>query len=291
MMNALAACFILIGSIFLSLDMILPFIIPPSTNFYIDFVSIHSQLIFPLELMGIIFVCIGLVVFLLRSWQTGTSMFHDLPNSRVVPLIHSRNQGLDPDASFMKGIRLDLEVIRAKGKLIKDTGGGFRIGGHGCRRTYETIGFTVPEWLSEYLHKIKDKYGLKNSDEFRGLRKSLKLLDESKDKETQLKTILLLKPIMESPVHKKALLAMSWKSLKDMDEALFDGVTHNGDEVELFIDSATPNEQDILEHQTFLNAMDRQHRYRDGGATDWGKWMPWIIIMLIVVAMIFMMTK
>jgi hypothetical protein len=222
-------------------------------------------------------------------------MFNDLPSGRTVPLIHSRNQGLDPDASFIRGKRLDLEVIRAKDKLFKDTGGGFRIAGHGCRRTYETIGFTVPEWLSAYLHTIKKKYGLKNSDEFRDLRKALKTLDDSKDcketKEQQLEKIELLKPILQDEAKKKVLLEMDFKQLKEMGELLYDGVTHNGDEIELFIDCATPNEQDVLEHQTFINAMDRTHRYRDSGSIDWGKYMPWIIIMLVILAAIFMMTK
>lgn len=291
MINAVCGIFIMMGTVFLSLDMIIPFMLPPSNDFYVQFVTMHSQIIFPLELMGVVFVGIGLGLFLIRSWQTGSGMFNDLPSGRVVPLIHSRNQGLDPDASFMKGTRLDLEVIRAKDKLIKDAGGGFRIAGHGCRRTYETIGFTVPEWLSSYLHQIKSKYGLKNSDEFRDLRKELKLLDPKKDKETQLKDIPLLKPIMESQKYKQVLLAMPWEQLQNMEELIFDGVTHNGDEVELFIDCATPNEQDILQHQTFLNAMDRTHRYRDGGAVDWGKYMPWIIIMLVILAAIFMLTK
>jgi hypothetical protein len=288
MINALSGLFILLGTIFLSLDIIIPFVLPLTNNFYMEFVMMHAQLIMPLELMGIVFVGIGVAVFMVRSWQTGTSMFHDLPTGRTVPLIHSRNQGLDPDASFIRGKRLDLEVIRSKDKLFKDAGGGFRIAGHGCRRTYETIGFTVPEWLSAYFHEIKKKYGLKNSDDFKELRAALKILDEKGDKEQQLQNIKLLGPIMQDEAKKKILLEMSFKQLKNMEELLFDGVTHNGDEVELFMDCATPNEQDVLEHQTFINAMDRTHRYRDTGS---GKYMPWIIIMLVILAAIFMMTK
>lgn len=295
MINALSACFIVLGAVFLSLDLIIPFIIPASNNFYLEFVMIHAQMIFPIELMGLVFIGIGLGVFLIRSWQTGSGMFNDLPSSKTVPLIHSRNQGVDPDASFMKGKRLDLEVIRTKNKLFKDVGGGFRIAGHSVRRTYETIGFTVPEWLSAYFHDIKIKYGLKNSDEFRELRQQLKTLNDSKyaaeTKEQQLNKIELLKPVLKDEKKKQVLLSMDWKQLKNMEELLFDGVVHNGDEVELFIDCATPNEQDVLEHQTFINAMDRTKRYRDTGMTDWGKFMPWIIIGMFALAVIFLLAK
>jgi hypothetical protein len=72
---------------------------------------------------------------------------------------------------------------------------------------------------------------------------------------------------------------------------LFDGITHNGDEVELFIDSATPNEQDVLEHQTFLNEMDRMRRYRDRGEVNWGQYVIPFVFLLIGAALAFMMLK
>jgi hypothetical protein len=54
MINALSGLFILLGTIFLSLDIIIPFILPITNDFYMEFVMIHAQLILPLELMGIV---------------------------------------------------------------------------------------------------------------------------------------------------------------------------------------------------------------------------------------------
>ena len=75
---------------------------------------------------------------------------------------------------------------------------------------------------------------------------------------------------------------MDWQELRRMEELLLDGVVHNGEEVELFIDSATPNEQDILERQTFVNEMERHNRYKDPCDMDFGKWVPTIIILILV---------
>jgi hypothetical protein len=225
-------------------------------------------------------------------------MFMDLPSSKIVPLIHSRVRGRDPDAKFIKGKRVDLEIIRAPHKVFKDAGGGFRILGHSCRRTYETIGFTVPDWISEYFNKLKNKYCIRNSDEWRQLRQDLLELNPNQKcietlpdgseierlatKEEQLREIKYLEPIMNDPEKKQELLDMNWQQLQRMEELLFDGVVHNGEEVELFIDSATPNEQDILERQTFVNELERHNRYKDPGELNFGKWVPTIIILILV---------
>jgi len=256
---------------------------------------------FPIRLMGLVFVFIGVFVLAVRILPGGLSMFMDLPNSRTVPLIHSRVRGQDPDAKFLKGKRVDLEIIRAPNKTFKDVGGGFRILGHSCRRTYETIGFTVPDWVSDYFHKIKNKWLVKNSDEWRKLREDLQSLDPDKEfveeievngvkqelkrkmtKEQQLRQIKYLDPLLNDPKKKAELLAMDWQELRRMEELLFDGITHNGEEVELFIDSATPNEQDILERQTFVNELERHNRYKDPGEMDFGKWVPWIVILILI---------
>jgi len=294
MIFAFSVMFILLGMLFLISDWFFP-----ATD-AATLASVYS-LTFPIRLMGLMLLIIGLIVIAVRLVPHGLNLFMDLPSEKMVPLIHSRVRGKDPDAKFMRGRRVDLEIIRAKNKVFKDVGGGFRIMGHSCRRTYETIGFTVPDWLSAYFQKIRDKYLVRNSDDWRDLRESLKGLDENKtvtksiqidgisqeitskvSKEAQLREIKYLEPIMNDPEKKKALLDMDWNALRRMEELLFDGIVHNGEEVELFIDSATPNEQDILERQTFLNEMERHKRYKDPGEFDFGKWVPTIIILILI---------
>lgn len=294
MIFAVSMLFLFMGLFFMICD----WFYPAST--VLQLANIYS-LTFPIRIMGVMFFIIGVMVLAVRIVPSGLSMFMDLPNSKLVPLIHSRVKDRDPDAKFMKGRRVDLEIIRAPNKTFKDAGGGFRIMGHSCRRTYETIGFTVPDWLSEYFHRIREKYNIKDSDEWRELKKKLKELDENKtvtqeitidgkketyekklSKEEQLKNIECLQSVMNDPYKKKVLLDMDWDELRQLEELLFDGKTHNGDDVELFIDSATPNEQDVLERQTFVNELERHNRYKDPGEINFGKWVPYIIIMILV---------
>lgn len=286
--------FILGGTLLLVCDWFFPVSTP------LQLATIYSMT-FPIRLMGIILVIIGVMVLAIRMVPHGLTMFMDLPSERTVPLIHSRVRGKDPDAKFMRGKRVDLEIIRAKNKVFKDAGGGFRIMGHSCRRTYETVGFTLPDWLSAYFQKSKSKYLVRTSDEWRELRKQLSSLNPNKtvtktieidgvpqkisskmSKEAQLMEIEFLESAMSDPKKKEELLELSWRELKGMEELLFDGIVHNGEEVELFIDSATPNEQDILERQTFINELERHNRYKDPGDFDFGRWVPTIVILLLV---------
>jgi len=285
MLFGLGMLFLILGLLFSSFDMFLP-------SYPIELML----LVFAMRIFGLMFSFLGLILIGIRGISTGANIWMDLPSDKWINLIHSHIRGSDPDAKFMRAKRLDLETIKCKNKLFKDVGGGFRIAGHSCRRTYETIGFTVPDWLSAYFHNIKEKYGLTNSDEFRELKTKLKLLTDPKKPpftniEDQLKEITLLKPIMADEEKKQKLLNMSLKELKNLEYVFYDGVTHNGDGVELFIDSATPNEIDLLEGQTFLNEMERQKNYKNRGQTDWVKYMPWLIIMMFAAVIVIMILK
>jgi hypothetical protein len=281
MLVAIGIIFLMLGILFSSFDIFLP-----------TYTQEMLMMIFAMRIFGMMFEFLGLVIIGARAFGTGANIWMDLPSDKWINLIHSHIRGKDPDAKFMKARRLDLETLKCKNKLFKDVGGGFRIGGHSSRRTYETIGFTMPDWLSEYFHKVKEDFGLTNSDEFRALKTALKLLTDPKKPpfksiEEQLKEIELLKPIMKDEVNKHALLDMDINKLKNLEYIFYDGITHNGDEVELFIDSATPNEIDLLSGQTILNELRRNINYNKGQGTDWGKWMPWLIVLMIgaVVAM------
>jgi hypothetical protein len=285
MIFALGMLFLIIGLLLSSFDIFLP-----------SYPRELLILVVGLRIMGLMFNFLGVIIIGMRIMGTDISMFMDLPTDKHINLIHSHIRGTDPDTKFIKARRLDLETLRSKKKLFKDVGGSFRIAGHSCRRTYETIGFTVPDWLSHYFNKIKETYGLVNSDEFKELKEQLKLLSDPRNApfktiEEQLKEIKLLKPIMEDMEKRQVLLDMDIKQLRDLEFMFYDGVSHNGDGVELFIDSATPNELDILEGQTFMNEMDRQKMYRDKGTTDWMKYMPWMIIMMFAAVIVIMIMK
>jgi hypothetical protein len=290
MIFAVSILLMIAGAIMLFIDVLVPFMIPVGT-----YEQLVSQLIgtVPIQLMGMVLFFVGLVVLAVRGIPL--SMFMDLPNSKIVPLVHSRIADRDPDAQFLKGKRLDLETIKAKNKIFKDAGGGFRIMGHSCRRTYETIGFTVPDWLSSYFHEIKEAFMVKNSDEWRELSDALKgikqpgnylnelgIVEKTPSLEEQLKSIKVLEPVVNDPDKLSYLVGLGWRNLQKLELQLYDGICHNGDGVELFIDSATPNELDVLEHQTFLNDKDRDRNYADVSPVDWGKIGPWIIMIILI---------
>lgn len=285
MIFAVGMIFLMVGLLLSSFDIFLP-----------PYPVQYMMLVVALRIFGLMASFIGVMLIGMRVSGTGISMFMDMPSDKYINLIHSHIRGTDPDTRFLRARRLDLETLRAKKKLFKDVGGSFRISGHSCRRTYETIGFTVPDWLSHYFNKIKLNYGLSNSDEFKELKEQLKSITDpmqplSRTMEEQLRDIKLLKPIIEDKIKKQVLLDMGYKQLRDLECMFYDGITHNGDEVELFIDSATPNELDILEGQTFMNEMDRQKNYRDKGGGDWMKYMPWLIIMMFASVIVIMIMK
>jgi len=264
---------IIIGMLLMILDMM----IPPTL--------IGDPLMFMMfKIMGVGFSSIGIMIVAGRIFQTGVGPFLDLPNTSRVILMHQR-RGKTPNARFIPAKLDDLEYIRSKNKIFKDTGGGFRICGHDVRRTHEMISFDMPDWLTQYFYQIKQKYGVNGSDEFKQLQKKLHELkppiENTLTLEEQLKKIELLKPIMDKPTYKQVLLDMDYTQLRNMEQLLFDGQVHHAEEAESFIESATPNELSVLEKQKFLNEKMEEKHYKDVGEHNFGQWIGPIVILMI----------
>jgi len=235
-------------------------------------------------MMGLGIAAIGVMILGARIHQTGVGPFIEIPNTRRVILMHQR-RGKNPNTYFMTGRLEDLEFIRTKNKVFKDTGGGFRVAGHDVRRTHEVVCHDIPEWLSQYFYQIKERYGVKDSIEFNQLRKQLKALKQPipgvMNIEQQLEQIPLLKPVMDNQQLRGELLKLNFLQLQKMEELLYDGVTHHGEEAETFIESATPNELDALEKQKFLNDKMEERNYRAVGEHNIGQWIgPALLLMV-----------
>lgn len=271
MILALGGILIVFGIIFLGLDMFIP--VP---------IELYP-LIFTFKFIGIMLAPLGLMLIAGRAYQTGVNLFLDLPNSKQAILIHQR-RGKHPNASIISGKLTDLEFIRSKNKMFKDTGGGFRIAGHDVRRTHETVCHDIPEWLGQYFHQIKKKYGVKNSDQLHKLYDQLRMLNAEEPAEDQLKKIELLNPIMQDEKKKQFLLDMKLQDLHHMAELIYDGSIIHMEDVEEFIESATPNELDALEKQEFLNEIMREKNYSDPGEFNFSKWFPYITTLILVSA-------
>jgi len=248
-------------------------------------IQLPLAIMFTMKIMGLGFFAIGMMILGGRIMVTGVGPFIEIPNTQRVILMHQR-RGKNPNTKFLTAQLDDLEYIRSKNKIFKDTGGGFRIAGHDVRRTHEMISFDIPEWLSQYFYQVKDRYGTHNSEEWKELRNELKNLKQPLEgvmtMEQQLNRIKLLKPIMDNPVKKKVILDMELEDLQNMTELTYaDGITHHGEEVEEFIESATPNELSVLEKQKYLNDKMEEKHYKEPGEVNWGKFVPYILMLML----------
>lgn len=251
-----------LGMIFTTVDLFVP---------AVD--AATAQFIGVSNLFGLMFLVIGIIVLGVRIGQTGVSAFLDMPSSGHVISFHQR-RGKNPNKRIMRGKLLDLDYIKTKDKLFKDTGGGFRVAGHDCRNTHESIGFDIPDWLTDYFHKSKKLFNTHNHDQFKTMVKQLHALKKPSDTEIdkdmfvrQLNNISLLEPIMKDDELKKEFLAMGFEKIRDLGVLCCDGITHHGEEVEEFIESATPNDIDTLVKQKYLNDRMKQQNYKEPGTS------------------------
>jgi hypothetical protein len=270
----------MLGVVLGFLDMFIP----------IQILGLPPIAVFSFRIMGLFFICISAFILMARLQQTGAYLFADVPSKNHVILLHSR-RGKNPNAVFLKGILMDLEFIRSKNKIFKDTGGGTRICGHDVRFTHETIAHDIPLWLGEYLHKIKTRYNIHNHEELRDLYKQLKELKQPipgvMSLEDQLNQIVELQNILKNPERKQSLLKLSVEDLHHMAETLVDGQTIHMEDAESFIESATPNELDSLMTQDAAHQFLRFKGYRDPGDINFAKWIPLMMMLMIGAALAF----
>lgn len=258
MIFGVSVILIFLGIMGLSMDLFIP-AVNPST----------AQLVGMGNIFGLLFCLLGLIVLAVRIYQTRISPLLDMPSSDKVICFHHR-RGNNPNVSVISGKLMDLEYIKSKDKLFKDTGGGFRIAGHDCRNTHETIAFDLPEWLMDYFHKIKTRYGVRNREEFKDLMDvvgDIRSSDTSIILEQKLRDADLLRPIMNDDRKKEAILELGAEKIRHLEEVCCDGKSHHHEEIEDFIESATPNELDALVKQSYLNDRMKEQNYRDPGST------------------------
>lgn len=264
---------IMIGLVFSCFDIFIPLPLP---NFII--------LVF--RILGMALVFIGLFFFDVKINQTMVDSFLDPVSVNNVKLIHQR-RGKNPNVKILNGKLLDLEHIKTKNKIFKDTGGGFRWAGHDVRRTHETIFHDLPEWLGQYFYQIKNRYmvdDLKKLHELWDKLRDLQPPDECmKTIRQQLEEIPELYEIMKDPKKRNDLLSLSLKELRNMSELLYDGQIIHMEEVENFLEGTTPNELDSFMTQNTAHKFLQFKNYSDTGNVDWAKWAP-VMAMLFLAA-------
>jgi len=256
------------GTILLGID----FFIPTGTPVPI----MPAMMVFSFRLIGFMLTFSGLVILFIRIYQVGVHLFINPVNPKRVILIHQR-RGKHPNAKFISGKLEDLEHISCKNKLFKDTGGGFRIAGHDVRRTHETICHDIPEWLGQYFHQIRERYGVDNLEQLNELYKKLKDLKDKKD------LVDIIDPDIITDEQRKYLITdMKIEDLRNMAEILYDGKVIHMEDAEEFIASATPNELDSWVGQKFTHRMMQFKSYHaPGAAVDWKTWIPLMIVLFV----------
>jgi len=235
-----------------------------------------APMVFMNRMLGAVFIGVGLVFLLSRGFSTGAFLLMDLPKPGKVLLFHQR-RGKNPNTKIISGKLKDLEYIKTKGKVFKDTGNGFRLSGHDCRRTHEMIAFDIPDWLGEWFNQVKRKYLVENRTDLYELYEgfqSLSPCDTEAEAVAQLEEIESLRPLLNNPEKKKWLLGQDLDTLQHLSETLWDGRVVRMEDVEEFIESATPNELDALVKQEYLNDVMRDRNYSDPGEINWGRWLP-----------------
>ncbi|NIQ88076.1 MAG: hypothetical protein GWN93_02895 [Deltaproteobacteria bacterium] len=241
-----------------------------------------------LQLMGLGLCFIGVMIIGARSYQTGAGMWMDIPAKDTVINIHSGISGkrLDPNAKFFKCKDIGLGILKAKKKVFKDTGGGFRIHGHDVRRTHEKIGADISEWLGEYLHQCRKRFKLRNDKEMKELYEQLRRLHEpipGMSIMDQLENIKILEPALKDERCRNEISKMNIDELRNMTMYLFDGETVHMEDVENFIKLASPNELDTwIQQEISLNELEKKTYREPGPAIDWNKWLPALGMFMII---------
>ena len=267
--------FLLAGSILMFPEMVFPFKLLP-------------QVIFGMKIIGLIIIWSGGCLLVARLIQTGAGYFTALPTPGTFIDIHTRR---GRNARIKKGKLTDLEHLQTKGKLYKDTGGGFRISGHDIRVTHETIDHNIPSDIAQYIYLIKKKYQVNGIKELKALSKELKNLHKPVANvmtlEQQLENIPELEALMQNQEKKKLLLDMDLEHLQNMSELLYDGQIIHYEDYERFTESTAPNELDSFVEKHVNHRLRQNQSYTSVSGVDWGKWAPTIFMGLIVGAIAF----
>jgi len=241
-------------------------------------------LVLSLRIIGMILCFVGIILLDVRVTQSMVGSLIDPVSAGRVKLIHQR-RGKHPNVKILNGKLMDLEHIKTKNKIFKDTGGGFRWAGHDIRRTHETVFHELPEWLGQYFYQIKNKYMVSDLKSLSSLYNRLRNLqhpDECmKTIRQQLEEIPELREVMKDSKKRGDLLSMSLKELKNMSELLYDGQIIHMEEVESFLEGTTPNELDSFMTQNTAHKFLQFRNYTEPNNIDWARWAP-------VMAMLFL---
>jgi hypothetical protein len=230
-----------------------------------------------LKTMGAMLLWIGVGLYIMRSYSTGAYVFIDLPNSHQTICVHQGKSS----TKLIKGRKTEPNRIQAKGKgyrgtstnmNIKDTGLPLNVAGHDVVITSQDIGHNIPLWVADAVDKWKQKYGVRNEDEFLNLYHQIKNIKTHSD----LYDIEFLQPLLKDSDKKFKLYNMKIDDLREMKECLFDGRVVNVKNYLDWSESATPYDNESIIDSDVSHRLSQMSNFLKGQSGDM---MKYVIVM------------
>jgi len=256
------------GTLFMLVDMWFPIYLIPMVSM-------------GLKTMGAMLLWIGVGLYIMRSYSTGAHVFIDLPNSNQTICVHQGKSS----TKFIKGRKTEPNRIQAKGKgyrgtttnmNIKDTGLPLNVAGHDVMITSQDIGHNIPLWVADAVDKWKQKYGVRNEEEFLSVYNQIKNIKTHRD----LERIEFLQPLLKDADKKFKLYSMKIDDLREMKDLLFDGRVVNVKNYLDWAESATPYDNESIIDSDVSHRISQMGNFLKGQSGDM---MKWIIIMFVLV--------
>jgi len=256
----------MVGSILSILDILFPGVLIPV-------VAVGMRM------MGLMMIGLGIFLLIGREVQTGADKLTMISKPHELIVCHQRKSG---KSFFLKGEFAPLEHIVAKYRkdwmIFKDTGGHRDIAKHYVVFTNETVSYTIPETIAEWVYQQKQKFGVKNLNSLKALHDNLKSVHVHED----LYNIDELREILDDPEKKKILWDMSVEDVRNMRELLYDGQITHFDGFEEFEESAAPYDMESYTNKKITQRIWQYKNYQPmSGMGDIMKWVLAIVVLFI----------
>lgn len=241
-----------------------------------DWISLNflGFYIFPMVNMGLkftgfILVFLGVLLYQGRASKTFGSQFIPLPDSNKTKCLHLGKSG----ARIFTGEKTEPNRIRAKAKdgrwmNIKDTGKSINLAGHDFTITVQDVGSNLPLWVCDVVSKWKEKYGIRNEQEFKDLYEMISGIKSH----AGLESIPFLKPVLADKDKKSRLYCMDLDDLRHMRELLFDGREVGVKEYLDWADEATPFDNEAIIDSSIAQMRSQDANLKTQDIIDFMKW-------------------
>ena len=230
------------------------------------------------KVTGFVLAFLGVVLYHSRATKTYASKLIPLPNPSNTICLHIGKS----NAKLLVGRKEEPNRIRAKGTNkqymnIKDTGKSINVAGHDFTVTAQDVGSNLPLWVCDVVSKWKEKYGVRNEEEW------LKLYNQIKNikKYSDLEDIEFLKSILADDDKRRKIFDMSLEELREMRELLYDGREIGVKEYLDWADEATPYDNEAIIESTISQMRAQDQDLRNMQMMDMMKWIIPLVILLI----------